>query len=250
MTPGTAAWQLAFELSPIVLTGGIASAIPGGALPIIAITEVFQLIGDSLTGAGPLDNNAYFAHYTPLPGSTIADNQIGNYPFANSSVAANAIIAQPKLISMLMICPALNDYAVTLATMLTLKLTLDSHDAAAGTYTVVTPKAFYTNLIRVKMTDVSTRETKQAQNAYQIDFVQPLLTQEQAASAQSSLMSKLSAGTQIDGTPTWSGLSTSAGQPTSLGAVTAPTSQSLPASSTIGLPTPPIPPVGGGVLST
>ena len=234
MTPGTAAWALAFQLSPIVLTGGLATPIPGSALPIIALTESLSFAAGLLSGGGPPDLNSYFANFAPMPGSTLAENQVGTYPFANQSVAANAIIAQPLSVSMLMICPARQPggYPAALATMMALRFALDSHDQQGGTYTIITPKAFYTNCLRLRMVDVSTASSHQPQNSYQLDFMVPLLTQEQAQSVQSGLMSKLTAGTQISGDPAWSGAAASTGQPITLGGVAVPAGQSLPAVNT------------------
>ena len=36
---GQAAYKLAFEISPITLTGGVAQNIPGGMLPVLAISH-------------------------------------------------------------------------------------------------------------------------------------------------------------------------------------------------------------------
>jgi hypothetical protein len=183
-------FQLTFEISPIVLTNGIAQNLPGQALPIVAITEAVNFPLGLLSGSASLASlDSFFAHFIPLPGSTLGDNQLGNYPFANQSVAGNAIIAQPLVISMLMICPTQNNYLASLGTMMALQSALAQHDAAGGTYTIVTPKYFYTNCIRTRMVDVSTASSHQAQNTYQLDFVQPLLTLEAAQAAQSSLIS-------------------------------------------------------------
>lgn len=69
---GISDFELFYAISPIILTGGIASQIAGGLLPIVNITEsanYFPLAefagGESLEG--------YFAHYYPLPGGTAVD---------------------------------------------------------------------------------------------------------------------------------------------------------------------------------
>jgi hypothetical protein len=224
MTPGTAQWIMAYQLSPIVLFHGIAEGIQGGGLPIISITEA-QNYPSGLTGpGGALDLDDYFANFAPLPGGTLGENQIGNYPFANQTVAANAIIAQPLLISMLMICPArqTGGYATALSKMTALQSALAQHDSLGGTYGVATPKFLYTNLIRLRLVDVSTAQSHQAQNTYQWDFIKPLLTLEEAQAAQNSLMSKLSSGSQIQGQPSYSGGAASVGQPSSLAGTSIP----------------------------
>jgi hypothetical protein len=209
-------FQLSFDISPIVFTGGIAQNLPGGALPIIAITEASSSGLGLLAGPQALDIGDYFAHFIPMPGGTLGENQLGNYPFANQAVAGNAIIAQPLLISMLMICTTRQSYSESTAIMQSLVSAMTSHDAQGGTYTVVTPKFPYLNCIRTRMVDVSTAASHQAQNTYQIDFIQPLLTIEAAQAAQNSQMQKLTNGQQIIGQPSYSGLSSSVGTPSSL----------------------------------
>jgi len=210
---GRELFRLGFEVSPIILTGGIASSIPGGMLPIITITEAASFVTDLLNGSvdDTLDN--FFAHYRPLPGSSLVDNDIGQYPFANQTVAANATIANPLTISLQMICPVrkAGGYTAKLIAFTALTQVLAMHTAQGGLYTVATPAQIYTNLILRKLHDVSAGQSAQAQHTYQWDFEQPLVTFSAAASAQNSLMSKLSSGTQISGDPTWSGAQTAVG---------------------------------------
>lgn len=208
ITAGRAVFRMAFQLSPIVLVGGIAQNIPGQMLPIIAITEALNFVDGLLSNGGDVNLDNFFANFQPVQGSTLVANQIGTYPFANQAVAANALIAQPLTLSMLMICPARNDFgwATKLATMMALQNALKQHNASGGTYIVITPSFIYRNLIMTQMTDVSNPGSHQAQNAWQLDFVAPLLTLEEAEAAQNSLMSKISSGTQLTGAPTWSGL--------------------------------------------
>jgi hypothetical protein len=217
---GGAAFKLAFQLSPIILTNGIAANIPGGALPIIAITEALNFPVGILSGGENIELDDFFANFEPLPGASTVDNQIGNYPFANQAVAANAIIAQPLTISMQMICPARQavGYATKLATMMALQAALTQHNASGGTYVIATPSFIYVDCIMTGMRDASQQQSKQAQNTWQLDFVKPLLTLEQAQQAQNSLMSKITNGTAINGQPTWSGLDNTVGQPPSLAA--------------------------------
>ena len=225
---GISQFELSYQLSPIILCNGIAGNLAGSKLPIISITEAQSYPDGVLVGGGPTDVNGYFAYYQPLPGSTLGENEIGTYPFANQAVAANALIAQPLTISMLMICPSRGnggfDYSLTIMT--SLQQSLAQHDALGGTYTIITPKFFYTNCVRMRMVDVSSAITKQAQNTYQIDFKQPLLTLEAAQNAQNSLMSKLTSGAPITGQPTYSGSAASVGQPGSLAGTTLPAGNS------------------------
>lgn len=214
LSAGQAAYKLSFQLAPIFLVGGVASTIPGGILPLLSITEAINFTTGILSGGSPdLDLDSFFANFQPQPGSTLIDNQIGHYPFANQAVAANAIIAQPLFISMLMLCPVGRGggYLSKVATMMALQATLKQHNTSEGTYTVATPSFLYTNCIMTSMKDVSNAQTKQVQMAYQMDFTKPLLTLEDAEQAQNNLMSKISNGTQIDGQPAWSGVGSNTG---------------------------------------
>jgi hypothetical protein len=221
ISPGLAAYKLSFQLSPIILTGGIATAIPGGALPIISITEAINFTEGLLSGGDNLDDlDGFFANFRPLPGSSIIDQQIGKYPLANAAIAANSVIAQPLAISMRMICPASAEgsYATKLATMLALQATLSQHNAQGGTYTIATPSFFFVNCVMTGMRDTSAADDKQAQNTWQLDFEKPLLTLADAQQAQNNLMSQITNGTAIDGVPSWSGLAPTVGNPASVAA--------------------------------
>ena len=212
MNTGQTLFQLGYELSPIILTNGLATAIPGNMLPIIALTQAANFTLGILNGTDPIDPNQFFGHFRPLPGATLINNQIGDYPFANQAVAANAIIAQPLNLSMLMLCPANQpgSYTSKLITFTALKAALDTHNNLGGTYTIATPSYTYTNCILLQLRDVSNQQSQQAQNSWQFDFIKPLLTQEQATTALGSLMSKLSG--QLPTTQTvWSSLGNAIG---------------------------------------
>lgn len=221
MGPGYVAFKLAMQLSPILLVNGIAQAIPGGVLPIIAITEAANFLSGLLSGAANIELDDFFAHFFPIPGSTLIDNQVSTFPMADQAVAGNAIIQQPLALSMMMICPARDTlgYPLKLATMTALQKVLQLHISQGGTFTVVTPSSIYTNGLLVRMADASNMESKQAQNSYQMDFYFPLLTLENSQSIQNTLMSKISGGSQVNasggGVP-WSGLSPTVGSPNSL----------------------------------
>lgn len=209
--PGYYAFKLAFELSPILMVNGLAKNIPGGTLPIVAITQALDFFTSLISGSENIELDAFFARFQPLPGSTLVDYQVGTYPFANQTIAANALIQQPLQLSMLMRCPARDflGYGTKLITMTALQEAMTQHASLGGTYTVLTPSLFYTNGLLTAMRDVSDAQSKQAQNAYQLDFTFPLLTLEAAQEAQNSLMSKITNGTQISGQPAWSGLASS-----------------------------------------
>lgn len=224
ISPGYAAFKLAFQLSPIIFTNGIATNIPGGMLPIIAITEGLNFAAGLLGSGNIEDLDDFFAVYEPLSGTTLADYDFGKYPFANQAVAANAIIAQPLTVSLLMRCPVRQPfgYAAKLGIMTALMQSIKQHSASGGTYTVATPVGFFPNCILLRITDASGGEDKQRQTAFRWDFTQPLLTLEQAQQAQNSLMSRLSSGSTIpgsNGAVSWSGLSPSVGSTTGLAGI-------------------------------
>lgn len=229
---GRTAFQIGYEVSPIILVNGIANSMPGNMLPIIAITQAASFINGLLQGNVNLNPDSYFARFKPITGGTLMANQIGQYPFANQTVAANAMIAQPLNLSMEMICPArqAGDYIVKLATLTALKLALDNHIAQGGYFTVATPGYIYTNMVLIGLRDITGGDTKQAQVHWQWDFQRPLITQAQAQTATNSLMSKLSSflppGTAAGVTPSWSGTASSVGS-----SVSGATSNIIPASS-------------------
>ena len=215
---GLASFKLIYEISPIIFVGGIANNIPFGMLPIIAITEAVSFTAGLLSGGQNIGLDDFFAHWRPLPGATIAEYEIGKYPFANQSVAANAIIAQPLTLSMLMICPARDElgYPLKLVTMTALKSAVDQHCALGGTFTICTPSFIGTNYLLKRISDASLGESRQPQNAWQWDFEAPLLTLNAAQQVQSGLMAQLTNGTQVQGQPSWSGFSPTVGNPNTL----------------------------------
>ena len=209
--PGRLAWQSAIQISPIVLTNGIATAM-GGALPIVALTESANFVDNLLSGnvnlnpLQPPNLEQFFAHWEVLAGSTLIANQVATYPFANQAVAANAIIVQPKNISLQMVCPAKGNfgYYLKLGTITALIKTLEQHINLGGTFSVITPSYIYTDCLLVNVSDASGYGSQQIQYVYQFDFVQPLLTLQAAQIAASGLLAKIKSGATISGSPTWS----------------------------------------------
>lgn len=200
ISPGMVAFRLAYQVSPILLQGGVVSFMQGGLVPLVAFTQGIDLTFGLLSGAN-VDIDDWWANFQPLPGSTLISQKIGMYPFANQAVAANATIAEPLNVSMLMLVPANNDggYVTKLAVMSALQATLAAHNSSGGTYVIATPSFWYTNALMTMLTDVTEAVSKQAQVAWKFDFVQPLLTLQQAQSVQNSLMSKITNGIQING---------------------------------------------------
>ncbi|ATF87574.1 hypothetical protein [Burkholderia gladioli] len=207
-------YDLAFQVSPIILNGGIASGTLGGMMPIIGLTGQLVSLAQGLLSNG-LSTDSFYATYVPLPGATVINNSVGMYPFANVQVAGNAIVMQPKTISLLMIAPVKDTagYLTKLALFTSLQTSLQAHCAAGGTFHVATPSFIFTDCLLTSMTDVTSGESRQQQIQWRLDFVKPLVTQSDAASAMNSLMSKISGGssvapTGLAGTSLWSSAAT------------------------------------------
>ena len=210
------AFGLSYQISPVILTGGIASSIPGGMLPIVSITNALSFSTGLLSGSDEDDLDQYLAQFHPEPGASLIEQVIGEYPFANQSVAANAVIAQPLNLSMRMDISAKPGigYQTKFAAMTALQSTLASHNNAGGLYTVCTPSFIYTNMVMLSLRDISRRDIRQPQNAWEWVFRKPLVTLSDAAAAQNSLMSKITAGAPTDGS--LSGVPTTVGSPPTL----------------------------------
>ena len=196
-------FKLGYEISPIILTGEsqITALMPNGMLPIIAFTEGINFARGLLQGLENIPLNDFFAHFVPLPGATLVENQVATYPFANQSVAANAIINQPKSISLKMSCPArrAGSYITKLATITALQAALELHNTTGGTYIVATPSHIYLNCLMTGMRDVTAVQTKQVQNEWQLDFMQPLLTLSSAEGAFNNFLQRANLGLPTDG---------------------------------------------------
>jgi hypothetical protein len=202
------------QITPIILTGGLATA-QGGAIPISSITNPLLqgitatvnsiTVAAQVTGTGNPQLDGTGTDYQPVAGGTLIDNQVAMYPFANQAVAGNAIISQPLNISMSMLIPATAQmpFSSRLSIMMALVSTLKLHINLGGLFSVITSVYVYTNTILKMMRDVSGGETNQAQYRWQLDFFQPLLTLQAANQAQNGLMQTLTNGTPIAGTPSW-----------------------------------------------
>ena len=210
---GRSAYDLAFQVSPIILVDGIAKGTLGNMLPLIALTgQAAAFAQGALTGT--LSTNDFFARFIPVPGSTLINNTVGTYPFANQQVAANAIIQQPLTISLEMIAPVKDKggYLSKLAIFTALQSSFVAHNNAGGTYSIATPAYIYTNCLMTGMQDITAGDTNQKQIMYQLDFVQPLITGQQATASYNSLMAKAAGGQQIT-SPSWSSAVAASGQP-------------------------------------
>ena len=211
-------YDLSFQVSPIILVGGIVANTLGGMMPIIGLTGQLLALAQGVLSTGSLSTDDFFAKFVPIPGSSLISNQVATYPFANQNVAGNAIITQPKNVSLLMIAPVKNTggYLTKLALFESLRTSLEAHCAAGGTFHVATPAHIYTNCILTSMTDATGGEGRQQMIQFQLDFVQPLVTQQAAQSALNALISKVTGGNQVipsglAGTSIWSSAAAAVG---------------------------------------
>jgi hypothetical protein len=186
---GRTQFQRQFEITPIILRGGIAEGLPGGGMSILQLTE-----GDA--NIVYEDANDYFAHFRVQSGGTLQEWGVAEYPFASMAMAANAVIQNPLHVSLIMICPAQannsqNNYMTKQAKFNVLKTQLDSHMNRGGYFDVATPAYTYTNCLLTAIRDISSGEDKQVQMMYQWDFVQPLITAGQLSQQLNNLYNKL-----------------------------------------------------------
>lgn len=223
ISSGGAAYFLQFQATPIILTGGVAGNIAGGALPLVNISNAISFPGGLLSpGIDLPDLDALFANFQPLPGSTLISQAIGEYPFANQAVAANAVIQQPLVISMLMTCPAGAGagYSTKSTIMQSIQSTVDQHNKSGGLYTILTPSFPYTDCVMRGLTDVSGTQIKQVQWLYRWDFEKPLVTLQAAAQAYNAQMGQIAnsmpGGTSGFGAQNLTGTTVGATAPTSI----------------------------------
>ena len=235
---GQTAFQGAFQISPLILTGGVAANIPGGMLPVVSLTESLAFVTGLLSGSAQDNLDAFLMQWLPQAGSSLIEQRIGEYTFANQATAANAVIRDPLNISMLMIVAAKDGvgYLTKLATITALQATFAQHNNSGGLYTIASPSYIWTDCVMMSMRDSSRNDIKQWQNAWRLEFRQPLISLAAAAAAQNNLMSTISSQSPTDGSQT--GIAPTTGQPSTLATPSfAPASTNLPgaAASTGGL---------------
>lgn len=199
------AYDLAYQSNPIILAGGSFASALGGMVPISLVLG--SLINDVISS-----DVAPTVKFVPIPGGTAISNTAATYPFANRYVAGNAVIRNPKSISLLMIAPvnSTGGYLLKQALFMAMQSTFETHTAMGGTFHVMTPSYPYFDCIMTGMTDVTTGEGYQQQIQWQIDFVQPLITQQEATTAYNGLMSMINGGRQLT-TSVWSEAASTAG---------------------------------------
>jgi hypothetical protein len=197
--------QLSYQVCPIILTGGVASQIPGGMLPMLSLFAIGTGTTNSLGlpfDIGDLDDA--FGAFNVLPGGTLVSQTIGKYPFANQTVAANAVIREPLTLSLIMDTPMRTPNAWMIKQMVftALKATLETHNDAGGTYTVATPAYMYDNMIMTSLTDNSRGNNSLPQNAWRFDFERPLVALAELQGVQSQFLQKITNGLPTPGAVT------------------------------------------------
>jgi hypothetical protein len=218
--------QLTYQICPIILVGGIASQVPSGMLPMLNLfTSGGSQVNPSSLGSalilpfniGDLDDA--FGAFNVVPGGQLVLQQIGKYPFANQSVAANAVIREPLTLSVLMDTPmrGANPWRVKNQVFTALKSTLDAHNNAGGTYTVATPAFIYENLVMTSLTDISRAVNTVPQNAWRFDFEKPLVSLTELQGAMNFLTNQLTQGLATNGSNTGTQVGATQAQPAQMG---------------------------------
>ena len=180
-----------YENNPIIFEQGIAQNMPNGVMSIGSILQNFNIQGTFLSST-PTE----FAKFYPLSGSTLAEWQIAEYPFANMQMAANAVIQMPLKISLIMVAPAQNPsgYINKTNQFTSLQNTIQNHIQSGGYFTVLTPAYIYSACLLRSIRDITPSGDKQVQFMYQWDFEQPLITQQAAQQVLGTFMSRASNG--------------------------------------------------------
>lgn len=189
-----ASYDLAFQVTPIILNQGLASQSLGGMLPIIGLTGQLAAFAQGVITNG-LSLNDFYARFVPIPGATVLSNAVGTYPFANQQVAGNAYIEQPLNISLEMIAPVntTGGYLTKLAIFTALRNALAAHIQAGGTFHIATPSYIYRDVLMTAMTDITPGDTRQQQVRWQLDFIKPLVSQSDAILVAGALNAKYQA---------------------------------------------------------
>lgn len=211
-------YKLGFEISPIILTNGIAQAIPGGMLPIVTLTQGASLVSGLLRGTIDLvDMDKYFCHWKVQSGSTLLDYDLARYPFANQKVAANALLAQPLQIPMVMDAPVNESNGIfsKLATFAALQATLEAHANLGGTYIVATPAYIHKDCLLRKMQDITPGTDIVPQRQWLFHFEKPLISEDDAERATNSYLAGIDAG-EYQTSSSWTNVSSALGN-TALG---------------------------------
>lgn len=197
---GRNVFKSAYQISPILLTEGVADKM-GGVVPIVVYTQSVALLNGLIAGGingsvnlPDLDN--MWAQWAPMSGGTLVDNSVAQYPYANQAVAANAIVTNPLNLSMQMLCPANQPGAMAtkLATLQALQAVLNKHSQLGGSYIIITPGQVYTGMLLTRMVDTTPNPVAAPSSQFQFDFTRPLTQKSKNVQKQSTLIKKLGGG--------------------------------------------------------
>lgn len=201
-------YDLAFQISPVIFSGGIASGIRGGMLPVVATLS--SLIDITLSQDIPW-------RFVVKPGGTVINQAIGLYPFANQRVAANAVVEEPLYIGLQLISPVNQTagYTTKLAVFTSLRDTFQNHIDMGGTFIIATPSYIYEDCLLLSITD-ATSGTRQQQILWNLEFQKPLVSTSGAKQAYSQLLDKIEKNLKVGPNPEWHGFESAvtAGLPT------------------------------------
>lgn len=211
-------YKLGFEISPVILCDGIAQAMPGGMIPIVTLTQAVSLVSGAVGGNIDIsDLDKYFCHWRVQTGSTLLNYELAKYPFASQKVAANAILAQPQEIPMIMSAPVNENTGIftKLATFTALESALEAHANLGGTYIVATPAFIYNNCILTRVQDITPNSEIVPQREWLFNFEKPLITESEAGRAINNFLNKIDAGDVVSGS-SWTNVTNAIGN-TALG---------------------------------
>jgi hypothetical protein len=201
-------FKLAFQVTPIWLTGRPVAALPGGMLPLAALTDpqLWQdLTGQFVEQVEVWNLDKAFGAFQVLPGGTLLAQDAATYPFANQWVASNATIFNPLQVSLVWDTPMKDPNAWNRKYMIiqNVQARLTDHCNNGGTFTVLTPSFIYEGMLLLNLSDASRGNNPIPQNAWRFDFNKPLVRMTDLLAAQNVLMYKLTHGLETNGA--WTG---------------------------------------------
>lgn len=226
-------YKLAFQITPIWLTGAPVVGQPNGMLPLAALTDpdLYQSATNQaeaatifssqttvdrnnvrsyrLNESPAWDLDQAFGAFQVIPGGTLINQDIAQYPFANQHVASNATIFNPLNVSLVWDTPMKETDAWNKKFMILTNVAarLTDHNNGGGTYTVLTPAHIYENMLLKNLSDASRGSHPIPQNAWRFDFEKPLIRITDLQNAQNILMQKLTKGLETNGQWTGTGVS-------------------------------------------